>query len=129
MATRSRGSSGRTVGLSPAPSDPRKVSGDSGSLLQTDNTSTRSLELERQEIAGYVAVGKDNDVAVLDSRDPEWRIYVGSADPATAPFRVSKEGKVVIESSDEFGSRLEITNNTIKVFEGGVLRVKIGDLS
>ena len=111
-------------GGSPTPPDPRKT----GDLLTSDNTDRRAIELERQEIAGYIAVGEDEDVAVLDSRDPEWRIYAGSADPNNAPFRVSKGGKVVIEGSSD-GNRLEITNETIKVFEGGILRVKIGDLT
>lgn len=116
--------------FSPQNRDPRRVNEDGSNYLQRDrnNNDRRVTELEREEVAGYMAVGKGNEVAVLDSRDPEWRIYAGNADPSNAPFRVSKDGKVVIESSNG-GNRLEITNDAIKVFEGGILRVKIGDLT
>ncbi len=116
--------------VSPQNRDPRRVNENGSNYIQRDrhNHDRRVSELEREEVAGYLAVGKDNEVAVLDSRHPEWRIYAGNADPDNAPFRVSKDGKVVIESSSN-GNRLEITNETIKVFEGGILRVKIGDLT
>ena len=75
-----------------------------------------------------ITAGTGNNVGVLDGADNTYRIYAGHATPASAPFRVKQDGTVIIESAAS-GSRLVIEDDTIKVFNGSTLRVKLGNLS
>ena len=75
-----------------------------------------------------ITAGTGNNVGVLDGADSTYRIYAGHATPASAPFRVKQDGTVIIESAAS-GSRLVIEDDTIKVFNGSTLRVKLGNLS
>jgi len=77
---------------------------------------------------GIVTAGTGNNVAVMNGSDADYRIYAGHATAASAPFRVKKDGTVTIESASS-GSRLVIEDDTIKVYEGSTLRVKLGNLS
>ena len=79
-------------------------------------------------IADDAVAGTGNNVGVLDGADSTYRIYAGHATPASAPFRVKQDGTVIIESAAS-GSRLVIEDDTIKVFEGSTLRVKLGNLA
>ena len=65
---------------------------------------------------------------IFSSADSTYRIYAGHATPASAPFRVKQDGTVIIESASS-GSRLVIEDDTIKVFQGSTLRVKLGNLA
>ena len=78
--------------------------------------------------ATTITAGSSNDVAVLDGVDSTYRIYAGHSTPASAPFRVKKDGTVIIESAAS-GSRLVIDDDTIKVYDGSTLRVKLGNLA
>ena len=78
--------------------------------------------------ATTITAGTGNNVGVLDGADSTYRIYAGHATPASAPFRVKQDGTVIIESAAS-GSRLVIEDDTIKVFEGSTLRVKLGNLA
>ena len=78
--------------------------------------------------ATTITAGSSNDVAVLDGVDSTYRIYAGHITPASAPFRVKKDGTVIIESAAS-GSRLVIDDDTIKVYDGSTLRVKLGNLA
>jgi hypothetical protein len=78
--------------------------------------------------ATTITAGSSNDVAVLDGADSTYRIYAGHATPASAPFRVKKDGTVIIESAAS-GSRLVLEDDTIKVYNGSTLRVKLGNLA
>jgi hypothetical protein len=75
-----------------------------------------------------ITAGTGTDVAVLDGADNTYRIYAGHSTPASAPFRVKKDGTVIIESAAS-GSRLVIEDDTIKVYNGSTLRVKLGNLA
>jgi len=75
-----------------------------------------------------ITAGTGNNVGVLDGADSTYRIYAGHATPASAPFRVKQDGTVIIESAAS-GSRLVIEDDTIKVYNGSTLRVKLGNLS
>ena len=75
-----------------------------------------------------ITAGTGTDVAVLDGADNTYRIYAGHSTPASAPFRVKKDGTVIIESAAS-GSRLVIEDDTIKVYDGSTLRVKLGNLA
>jgi hypothetical protein len=75
-----------------------------------------------------ITAGTGNNVGVLDGADSTYRIYAGHATPASAPFRVAQDGTVTIESASS-GSRLVIEDDTIKVYEGSTLRVKLGNLA
>jgi len=75
-----------------------------------------------------ITAGTGNNVGVLDGADSTYRIYAGHATPASAPFRVAQDGTVTIESAAS-GSRLVIEDDTIKVYEGSTLRVKLGNLA
>jgi hypothetical protein len=62
------------------------------------------------------------------ARWADYRIYAGHADPTLAPFRVKQDGTVIIESASS-GSRLVLEDDTIKVYDGATLRVKLGNLA
>ena len=77
-----------------------------------------------------ITVGSGNNIGVLDGADSTYRIYAGHATPASAPFSVKQNGEVTIQTStSSSASRLVISGDTIKVFEGSTLRVKLGNLA
>lgn len=47
--------------------------------------------------ARFIA-GAADDVAILDAQHPTYRLWIGTEDPATAPFRVDKNGNVTLNS-------------------------------
>ena len=51
---------------------------------------------------GRFIAGFQDDVAIMDGRDPTLRFWAGKADPATAPFRVDKDGNM-------FGASVTLT--------------------
>ena len=73
-----------------------------------------------------ITAGSNNNVGVLDGADSTYRIYAGHATAASAPFRVSQTGAVTIDSGGT--DRLVLSNNKIEVYDGGILRVKLGYL-
>ena len=75
-----------------------------------------------------ITVGTGNNIGVIDGADSTYRIYAGHATPASAPFRVKQDGTVIIESAAS-GSRLVLEDDTIKVYDGSTLRVKLGNLA
>ena len=58
------------------------------------------LYQSKQTIAskGRLVAGNKDDVAILDGQNPTWRLWVGTEEPTTAPFRVDKDGNVVASS-------------------------------
>jgi len=74
-----------------------------------------------------ITAGSGTDVAALDGADSTYRIYAGHSTPASAPFRVKKDGTVIIDSGGT--SKLVLEDDVIKVFNNNVLRVKLGNLS
>jgi len=75
-----------------------------------------------------ITAGTGTDVAALDGADNTYRIYAGHSTPASAPFRVKKDGTVIIESASS-GSRLVLEDDKIKVYDGTNLRVQLGNLA
>lgn len=45
---------------------------------------------------GRQLVGSRDDILILDGADPTYRMWAGAADPDQAPFRVTKEGLLMI---------------------------------
>lgn len=77
-----------------------------------------------------ITVGSGNNIGVLDGADSTYRIYAGHATPASAPFSVKQNGEVTIQTStSSSASRLVISGDTIKVFNGSTLRVQLGNLA
>jgi len=68
-----------------------------------------------------------SNIATMDGTGT-YRIYAGHATATSAPFRVKQDGTVTIESAAS-GSRLVLDDDTIKVYDGTTLRVKLGNLA
>jgi len=47
---------------------------------------------------GRFIAGARDDVVIMDGQHPLWRLWAGTEDPATAPFRVDKDGNMVATS-------------------------------
>ncbi|MCK4823931.1 hypothetical protein KA005_49715 [bacterium] len=43
---------------------------------------------------GRIIAGTDNEIVQIDAADPTWRLWVGHATPANAPWRVNKSGQM-----------------------------------
>ena len=54
--------------------------------------------------AGYLVLGTGNNIVKLDSQDATYRIWVGHATAASAPFRVEKDGGLVASDATITGS-------------------------
>lgn len=96
--------------------------------IATDKISANAITGAKISSGTTITAGTGNNVGVLDGADSTYRIYAGHATPASAPFRVKQDGTVIIESAAS-GSRLVLEDDTIKVFDGSTLRVKLGNLA
>jgi hypothetical protein len=94
----------------------------------TDKIAANAITGAKISSTTTITAGSGNNIGVLDGADSTYRIYAGHATPASAPFRVAQDGTVTIESASS-GSRLVIQDDTIKVYEGSTLRVKLGNLA
>ena len=77
------------------------VTARAGSIAGWDILPNR-LSKENIDISsdGTISVGAGEDVAMLSTIDPDdWRFWIGSASPASAPFRVNKFGKAWINGA------------------------------
>ena len=54
--------------------------------------------------AGYLVLGTGSNIVKLDSQDATYRIWVGHATAASAPFRVEKDGGLVASDATITGS-------------------------
>ena len=99
-----------------------------GSYVNTTIIADDAVTGAKISSATTITAGTGNNVGVLDGADNTYRIYAGHATPASAPFRVAQDGTVTIESAAS-GSRLVIQDDTIKVYDGSTLRVKLGNLA
>jgi hypothetical protein len=96
--------------------------------INSDKIMANTILGEKISSATTITAGTGNNVGVLDGADNTYRIYAGHATPASAPFRVKQDGTVIIESATS-GSRLVLDDDTIKVYNGSTLRVKLGNLA
>jgi hypothetical protein len=81
---------------------------------------------------GSVRVGTGNDIAILNALDANYRIWVGNATPASAPFSVKKNGDVLCNNLTATGSIVssasndriffDNSDNSLKIYNGGVVR-------
>jgi hypothetical protein len=94
----------------------------------TDKIAANAITGAKISSTTTITAGSGNNIGVLDGADSTYRIYAGHATPASAPFRVAQDGTVTIESAAS-GSRLVIQDDTIKVYDGSTLRVKLGNLA
>ena len=98
--------------------------GVNGNLLVNGTVSGEALTATSR-----ITAGTGSNVAIIDGSDANYRVWAGHADPALAPFSVSKTGDVKIQAVSGSAS-VQISNSVIKVYDtSGVLRVKLGDLS
>jgi len=94
--------------------------------------------------AGELVLGSSNEIVKLSSQDSTYRLWIGSTDPALAPFRVTKEGSVravagvvggwilsttMLKSADS-GARIELNQDKkrISVFDAYNETVAMGYL-
>ena len=54
--------------------------------------------------SGYLLLGTTNDIARLDAADATYRLWIGNATAASAPFRVSKGGALTATSATITGT-------------------------
>jgi len=99
-----------------------------GATITANKLASNTITGDKISASTVITAGTGTDVAALDGADSTYRIYAGHSTPASAPFRVKKDGTVIIESAAS-GSRLVIEDDTIKVYNGSTLRVKLGNLS
>lgn len=59
--------------------------------------------------------GAGNTTAALDATDANWRLYVGNAIPANAPFRVDKYGNLTAATSSSGSNGITLDANGIGV--------------
>lgn len=64
--------------------------------ILTNKLSKNNVELDP---AGQIKVGTDEDVAVMGTTQGNWRLWIGSATPGLAPFRVDKDGNAWLDSA------------------------------
>jgi len=94
--------------------------------------------------AGELVLGSSDEIVKLSSQDSTYRLWIGSVDPALAPFRVTKEGNVravagvvggwildttMLKSADS-GARIELNQDKkrISVFDAYNETVAMGYL-
>jgi hypothetical protein len=96
--------------------------------INTDQIAANAVTGTKISSSTTITAGSGNNVGVLDGAHASYRIYAGHATAASAPFRVKQDGTVTIESAAS-GSRLVLDDDTIKVYDGTTLRVKLGNLA
>ena len=96
--------------------------------INVDKILANTITGDKISATTKITAGTGNNVGVLDGADTTYRIYAGHATAASAPFRVKQDGTVTIESASS-GSRLVLEDDTIKVYNGTTLRVKLGNLA
>jgi len=75
--------------------------------IEEDKLTKNDIDLDP---SGQITVGSGDDVAVLSSIDEDdFRLWIGAADPNSAPFRVTKSGEVWLDDA-HFAAILESTN-------------------
>jgi len=98
--------------------------------ITANSIAANAITTGKISAATKITVGTGNNIGVLDGADSTYRIYAGHATPASAPFSVKQNGEVTIQTStSSSASRLVISGDTIKVFNGSTLRVQLGNLA
>ena len=69
-----------------------------------DSIKANAITGDKISSATTITAGTGNDVGVLDGADATYRIYAGHATPASAPFRVTKAGKLFCTGADIRGT-------------------------
>jgi hypothetical protein len=64
--------------------------------ILSDRLSKNNVELKP---SGEIIVGTGDDIAAMGTTQSDWRLWIGDADPAFAPFRVDKDGNAWLESA------------------------------
>jgi hypothetical protein len=98
-----------------------------GATITANKLASNTITGDKISASTVITAGTGTDVAALDGADSTYRIYAGHSTPASAPFRVKKDGTVIIDSGGT--SKLVLEDDVIKVFDNNVLRVKLGNLS
>lgn len=104
-----------------------------GNLLATgtvvaDSLVADSISGNELRATAVLNVGSGDENTTI-SGIGDYRLWAGNTDPLLAPFRVTKEGSLELNST-ETSSSIVIKNNAIQVLDAlGNVRVQIGDLS
>ncbi len=75
---------------------------------------------------GVITVGTSNDVAILSSADATYRLWIGNATAASAPFSVTKAGAIFAVSGTVGGWTLgatTLTGGSVSLSNTGVITV------
>ncbi len=70
---------------------------------------------------GVITLGEGDDVVVLDSVDPGYRLWAGRANAADAPFRVTKAGVLTAQGAAIEGALTATTGALVDLDVSGVL--------
>jgi len=95
--------------------------------INADKILANTITGEKISATTTITAGSGNNVGVLDGADAVYRIYAGHATPTSAPFRVKQDGTVIIEAVST-GGKLVLDGDTLKVYNGSTIRVKLGKL-
>ena len=72
---------------------------------------------------GYLSLGTGNNIARLDANDATYRLWIGNATAASAPFRVTKGGTATMVGatfrSATSGARIEIDTSGLRAYDSG----------
>lgn len=77
--------------------------------------------------ARFVAGAKD-DIAIMDAQHPTYRLWIGTEDPATAPFRVDKAGNATM-SSVTLSGYLQVGEALTDIGAGNITSTYLGSNS
>lgn len=79
---------------------------------------------------GFLQLGQGDEIVRLDSDDPDYRLWIGDAIPADAPFSVTKDGELTASAGEiggwEIGAEALVGGNAI-LHSSGYLLLGTGD--
>jgi len=84
-------------------------------VLAENIIATNEIRGEHIKATSTITAGSGTDVGVLNGADATYRIYAGHSTPASAPFRVTKAGKLYCTGADIRGTLVadDITSGTM----------------
>lgn len=71
--------------------------------ITADEIAAGTITGDEISATATIVAGSGNDIAALNGADATWRIYAGHATPASAPFRVTKAGKLYATGAEISG--------------------------
>lgn len=97
--------------------------------IVSDHLATGSVTTGKVSASAVITAGTGNNIAALNGSDATWRMYAGNANPASAPFRVDKNG-VMYATAGSFSGDISGATGTFSGVVTGAsfngMRFKIG---